>query len=256
MRFLESGKHRVHYGIACDDDDSETMGYCADIKKYMLLGYSAQPRRPTMGDAFNEMAMLMPAEVYVLANDDMLVLSDEWDDVIAEAVEKTPHGVFWWTAAGKRNVLVPIITEKWRAAQGGLFTSFFPFWYDDLCLAELWVMTTDSDNIILPINIIDKPRTITHRMRELVFWQKVYNASRVLRVTQAQEIAEKLGLPKPEGSKYVAERLNDHVGNVSDERLQQIQDNQGDKEPPDVAYNIAKERALRTFPHLVAQKAA
>lgn len=255
MRFLESGKHRVHYAVACDDDDAATMSYCAEIKKHILLGYKAGPRRQTMGDYFNEMALLMPAQVYVLANDDMLVLSDEWDDVIAKAVEETPHGVFWWTSAGKQNVLVPIITEKWRQAQGGLFTSFFPFWYDDLCLAELWVMTTDRDNIILPINIIDKPRTVTHRMRELIFWQKVYNASRVLRVTQAEEIAEKLGLPKPQGSKHIAEALTDHVGNVSDERLQQIQDNQGDREPPDEAYKTAKANALKKFPHLVQNAA-
>lgn len=251
MRFLESGKNRVHYGVVCDDDDPETVAYCADIKKYMYLGYLAGPRIPTMGGMFNIMAEHMPAQVYVLANDDMLVLSDNWDQVIAEAVEKTPHGVFWWTSAGPQNVLVPIITEPWRAASGGLFTSFFPFWYDDLCLAELWVMTTDQDNIILPINIIDKPRTVTTRMRELKFWQQVYNASREVRVTQAKEIAEKLGLPVPQCTVHLAKRLAEHVGNVSDEMLDKIEHNQGDRNPPDQAYKDAKARAVKLFPHLL-----
>ena len=252
MKFLESGRHRVHYGIACDDDDMETVNFCADIKKYMHLGYSAQPRRPTLGDAFNEMAMHMPAQVYCMLNDDMLVLSDNWDECVAKAVEETPHGVFWWSSAGPQFVLIPIITEKWRAAQGGLFTSFFPFWYDDLCLAELWTMTTDADNIVLPIQAIDKPRTITTRMRELTFWQQVYNATRPLRVKQAYDMAEKLGLPRPQCPEHLLVRLNEHVGNMSAERLDQIEANQGDREPPDEAYKAQKAKVLQMFPHLEA----
>lgn len=250
MQFLESGKHRVHYGVACDDDDPATITFCAEIQKHMNLSYRAVPRHPTLGEAINKLADLMPAQVYVLINDDVLVLTDKWDDVIAKAVEETPHGVFWWTSKGDANVLFPIITDKWKAACGSLLTSFFPFWYDDLCLCELWVMTTDKDNIFLPIDIIDKPKTVTHRMRELTFWQKVYTASRALRITQAREIAEKLGLPPPQSTEYIAKLMNAHLKTVSDAWIQQIEDNQGDKAEPDEAYKIAKARALALFPNV------
>jgi hypothetical protein len=236
LHFLESGKHNVTYGVACDDDDPETSDFCKQESKRVRLAYRIGKRHTSMGEMVNTMAQLIPADVYLVINDDVLCLSNNWDDVIAQAAEKTPHGVFWWTSACEQQVLFPIVTEKWRAAAGGIFSDFFPFWYDDLCLVELWTMTTDAESIILPINICDKPRTVTHRMRELTFWQKVYNGTRKLRVQKAYEMAEKLGLKRPDSPQHLAALLNLHLRRVSDEWINLIEHNQGDKNPPDAAY--------------------
>lgn len=245
MHFLESRKHNVKYGVVCDDDDPDTSNWCKSVQSEIPLAYVCGPRRRAMGEMINDMAERMPADVYLVINDDVLCLSLNWDQVIADALTKTPHGVFWWTSECEQQVLFPIVSHKWKEAAGGVFSDFFPFWYDDLCLVELWTMTTSEENIMLPIKICDRPNTRTHRMRELKFWQKVYNGTRKLRVKKAYEIAEKLGLEKPQAPDKIAVLLDLHMRRVSDEWIQRIEDNQGDKSPPDAAYLKKREEAER-----------
>ena len=246
MHFLQSGKHEVTYGVICDEDDPETAKLCAALQaEGVPVAYTNGPRAPSLGGMINRMAELLPGDVYVGINDDVLCLTRNWDDVIAQAVDKTPHGVFWWESDCEQQVLFPIITHRWKEANGGLFTDFFPFWYDDLCLVELWTMTTSQENIILPIRICDRPRTRTHRMRELKFWQKVYNGTRKLRVAKSYEIAEKLGLEKPQAPHHIATLLNLHMKRVNDTWIQHIEDTQGDPSPPDAAYLKKREEAER-----------
>lgn len=247
MRFLESGKHEVKYVVGVDEDDVETQEACKKLRdaRVLPLGYRTDARPVSLGGLINQLALCEPADVYTAINDDIVCLTPNWDDEIAKEVEKLPHGVFWWTDASSNGALFPIVTEKWRAAAGGIFGEWFPFWYDDLCLLELWVMATDEEVHQLPILICDKPRTVTHRMRELRFWQRIYIASRVLRIKLAREIAEKLGLPRPASTEHIAALMNNQLRRVAPGWIQSIEDFQGDKTPPDENYKIAKERALK-----------
>lgn len=243
LYFLRSYKNDIQFGVVCDEDDEPTINFCREIQKEIPLSYLVGPRRETMGEMVNSMAEKLPADAYLVINDDVMCLSLNWDQCIAEALEKTPHGVFWWASEGEHQVLFPIVSHAWKEAAGGVFSDFFPFWYDDLCLVELWTMTTSEESIILPIKICDRPKTITHRMRELKFWQKVYNGTRKLRVKKAYEIAEKLGLETPQAPDKIAILLDLHMRRVSDENIQKIEDNQGDKNPPDAAYLRKREAA-------------
>ena len=262
MQFLESGKHEVRYVVGVDDDDEETRRACEWLgsKKQISLGVRVDARPVSLGGLINELALCKPADVYAAVNDDIVCLSPGWDEEIAKAVERLPHGVFWWTDGSGNGALFPIVTEKWRAAAGGIFSEWFPFWYDDLCLLELWMMTTDAEIQELDIKICDKPRTVTHRMRELKFWQNVYIATRKLRVAQAYDIAAKLGLPKPQGTEHIAALMNNHIKRVADEWIAEIEANQGDKTPPDENYRIAKDKARRMLeevsPEIAANAAA
>lgn len=247
LRYLESGKHEVRYGVISDEDDPATFEWCKTAKHIPLVN-RVEPRYQTMGGAINEMSEWMHvnlgSEVFTVINDDILCLTPNWDDIIAKAVEETPHGVFWWNDTNEQGyeALYPIVTDKWRKAAGGLFTDYFPFWYDDLCLAELWTMTTDSDNIRLDCQICDKPVKTT-RMRELSFWQQVYTKSRKLRVAKAYEMADKLGLPRPSSPEMIKALVDSKLKRVSDEWLDSIEQNQGETTAPDSAYLDAKARA-------------
>lgn len=243
MHFLESGKHEVRYVVGADEDDAETQEACKALRSRLPLGLRTDKRPVSLGGLINQLALCEPADVYTAVNDDIVCLTPNWDEEIANAVEKLPHGVFWWTDKSGNGALFPIVTEKWRAAAGGIFSEWFPFWYDDLCLLELWMMATDEAVQQLEIFLCDKPRTVTHRMRELKFWQQIYIASRVLRVKQARQIAERLGLPSPQCTEHVAVLMNAQLRRVEPGWIQQIEDNQGDKNPPDENYFIAKARA-------------
>lgn len=245
LRYLESGKHQVRYCVISDDDDPATAEWCS-AAKHIPITNRVGPRQTTMGGAINEVAEYFSdhADAYTVINDDILCMSANWDDTIAKAVEATPHGVFWWGCdeSMEQDALYPIVTEKWRQAAGGVFTDYFPFWYDDLCLAELWLMTTDAEAIRLDCKIIDRP-VMTTRMREVKFWQQVYTQTRVLRVQQAYQVAERLGLPKPQGAVHVGKLMTSHLKSVPDEKLDAIEKNQGETAPPDAAYLEARARA-------------
>jgi len=248
---LQSGKHGIQYGVCCDDDDLETQEFCRSVKDKFALAMRIAPRQKTMGGAINDMASRMPADVYLVINDDIFCCSYGWDDVIAKAIEEKPYGIFWWKNIYPMDALYPIVTEKWRAAAGGIFTDHYPFWFDDLCLAELWTMATQEVQPRLDIYICDKPVS-TQRMRDLKFWQQFYTKTRVERVRKSIEIAEKLGLPKPVIGEEVAKRLTYLLTAMSDEYLAQIEKNQGETTPPDPAYVVAKLKAEKYLEDMAA----
>lgn len=257
MKFLASGQNEINYIVAADDDDQATIDFVtSEIPNHKGLKLRVGKRNRTLGGLINQVAEENPADVYLVINDDILVLSYEWDKVIAEAVEETPYGVFWWKNATPEEVLFPIVTEAWRKASGGIFTDHYPFWYDDLCLTELWMMVTSKENIVLPIYVCDRPRTVTHRMRELVFWQEVYKKTRTLRVQKAHDMADALGLEPPQAALQIGLLMQNHMKRVSDEWIQAIENTQGDPAPPDQAYLDAKARAEELIANLDYLKAA
>ena len=247
MRYLESGDNTVHYYVIYDDDDEETHDFCQKLRNSNFpLGYRRGPRFETMGGVINQVAEYAhdndKSDVYLVINDDTLCLSLNWDRYISEAVEKTPYGVFWWKNALPVETLFPIVTEKWRQAAGGMFTDHYPYWFDDLCLIELWMMATDQEAIFLDCTLIDKP-VHTHRMRDLRFWQQVYNKTRPMRVEKAVEIAEKLGLPKPRMLQTFAKMIDKEFSGMTSDRLREIELSQGDvKITPDPSYLKVKAR--------------
>lgn len=244
LHYCESRENQITYGVIVDDDDIPTKLFCIGLQKEWPITIRVGPRPQSLGGVDNEMAAHMPADVYCVLGDDMLCLTPNWDRVIAEAVEKNPKGVFWWTQPDGSPITAPIVTEAWRAAAGGIFTDYFPFWYDDLWLYELWYMVTDSEALLLPITMFDRPES-TIRMRELSFWHNFYNVMRGQRVQQAFDIAEKLRLPRPVMGPHLFERLKNHSVILPEMEEDIHRRNKAESTPPGPEYNRAKERAMQ-----------
>lgn len=244
LDILSSGKHNVHYGVCCDEDDPTTALFCMGMQKDIYLSIRQGPRPESLGGLINDMAERMPADVYVALNDDCLCIEPEWDDKIAAAVKETPHGVFLWEDAskGKHHAMYCIATDKWRRAAGGMFTNDFPFWFDDLALMELWIMATNTPLQKLPIKIVDVPKD-THRMRDLGFWRDFFVFTRSERLEKAKEIAEKLGLPAPQLADSMKAEFDNLFAPMPEEQIRAIEEAQGDKGEPDDNYKRAKARA-------------
>lgn len=242
LRMLESGAHKVTYAVACDEDDVDTIEMCKSLMDQLPLRWFAGSRPVSLGGLVNEIALKVPADVYTAVCDDVLCVTMCWDAYIAEAVEKKPYGVFWWKNALPAEAFWAIVTEKWRAAAGGIFTDHYPFWYDDLCLVELWIMATNEDPQGLEIFLADRP-VKTMRLREVKFWRSLFTKTRAWRVKHGREIALKLGLPTPRLSEEFARQWTDILGEAPDEHCERIQDIQGDPGPPDPSYLIARSRA-------------
>lgn len=237
-----SEDHEITFCVAVDDDDEPTKLAVRDMRQSIPIYVRLGPRPESLGSVANDLARAWPADAYAVFADDLLCCTYNWDRVVAKAVEETPHGVFWWTAARDVATFVPIVTEKWRSAAGCIFTEHFPFWYDDLWLHELWIMATDADPISLDIQVIDKP-TSTQRMRELRFWHDFYTFMRAERVRSGKRIAAALGFSEPRIGPHLAPRLN-AMSIVTDEFLTDIERrNKAETDAPSAVYLKIKERA-------------
>lgn len=268
LHSLSSRKHEVTYGIVCDEDDPATIGTAKSLQAVMPVAYSVSPRSPSLGQLVNEMADYMPADVYLSLADDVLCLTPNWDDMIAQAWEKEPRGVWWWTPAREdQPVLYAIVSHKWKEANGGkLFTDYFPFWYDDLWLLSVWILVYEGPMLTIDAKIMDCPRH-THRMRDLRFWHNFYIAMNPTRIKQAKDIAAKLnfpqsklvgasvGLPDLSISEALSKRLLE-TPKEFEESMEKIVDNQGDKEPVTEAYARAKARAEKLMQQMEFLKSA
>lgn len=237
-----SEKHDITFCVACDDDDEPTKEVLKVLRAQIPLFVRIGPRPDSLGSVANDLSEHWRADAYAVWADDLICATYGWDEKVAQAVEKTPHGVFWWNTARGVPTFVPVVTERWRKAAGAIFTEHFPFWYDDLWLHELWVMATDADPITLDCDVVDKPRS-TQRMRELRFWHDFYTHMRAERVLQGRAIAKALGLPEPVIGPHLAKRLNE-MSVVTDEFLDDIQvKNKAETTPPNAQYIATKARA-------------
>ena len=240
--------HQVVYMIGVDADDIETVGMGKLLVTPSLRGgpicMRVFARTPSLGEMVNRMALDAPADVYCSLCDDVLVMTEGWDARIAEAVEAKPDGVFWWKTDEKRAATYAIVTEKWRAASGRVFTDYFPYWWDDVWLLHVWIQASESSWLYVDAELEDRPHN-TQRMRDLRFWADFYADRSAEREAEADRIRQALGWPRT----LTPASLDTFVKAacaLSPEFLadaDNIEGRQGEKEPPTAEYMRAKARA-------------
>lgn len=238
---LESGKHEVTYVVGCDDDDEKTEAACKLLQVGGRVAYG-KFRRTTLGKIVNDLAAAAPADVYCSLCDDIRIQTAYWDEKIAEAVEAKPDGVFWWKTSEERPATYAIVTEKWRAAAGYIFTDYFPFWFDDLWLLQLWMLAHENPWLYVDAWLEDRPYN-TQRMRDLRFWHEFYQSQRPARIAEAKRIARALGWKVTEGFHERAAELIGTPNPAFMADIDNIEARQGDKGPPTAEYLRAKARA-------------
>lgn len=235
MRAKESGENAARYVIGADLDDPRTISASFDLYKEGLpVAPVVQPRRPSLGAIANHLAEKAPADVYVSMGDDIEVLTDGWDAKIAEAWRAQPDGVWWWCCAN--GATLAIVSEKWRAAAGRLYTDYFPFWYDDMWLIEVQRYATGRVGDRLDIWVADKGPG-THRMRDLKEWDDFFWSRREERKAEAARTREGLGWPTP----ATLDGLDLEPNPAFDPAALEAQ--QGDQAPPTPEYEAALARA-------------
>lgn len=242
LQELQSGKHDVTYVIGVDEDDADTINTCEVMKMGGHVAYGVFKRTGSLGAMDNALALKVPADVYCVLGDDLQIVTRDWDDIIAKAWEAKPDGMWWWSSKMEPAPLAPIISHKWFEASGRLFTDYFPFWWDDLWLLEVWILAAEGPPLF--IDAFMKDRSIhTHRMRDLRFWSDFYHSRRPERVADAKRIAAALGWELT----GITEGLCAYFGGPATDfldKIDQIEAGQGDTaKEPTPEYLKAKARA-------------
>jgi hypothetical protein len=208
---LASGVHPVRYAIGIDEDDPATLEAIESLsRKVWGVTPVRGPAPEALGEALNGLLDAVPGDVCVFLGDRTFILTPRWDLVIAQALSATPHGVFWQTHPDLRtSCIFPVISRHWLDAARPIFTNYFPFWFDDTWLAELWLFATGAAPIMLPTHAFRQAHK-TARLRDLEFWYRFFFALRPMRIQRGREIGSRLGLPPVDADRIrVALERND-----------------------------------------------
>jgi len=241
---MSSRLHAISYAIGYDSDDPATgeAAYMLGLGEPVVIPYCSE-RIGSLGQMVNNIAAKTPADVYCSLCDDVEILSRNWDHTIYANWLEQPDGVWWWRALKERPATYAVVSHKWYEAAGYIFTDYFPFWWDDVWLMQVWNLASGK----LPLGIdafLDDRAFATHRMRDLRFWTDFYTVLKPQRLSEAARIGRALGWP-PNGKSLVIEN-GVPLGDVRPGFLTEIpgiEAHQGDKGPATPEYLAAKQRA-------------
>lgn len=236
-----SGRHDVTYVVGCDDDDPTTGALVVLIASRGLpVKAHCGPRMSSLGGLINEICAANPADVYCPLCDDVMTHTMDWDEVIHRAWLKRRDGVWFWRTKDSHYA---VVSEKWRAAAGRIFTDYFPFWWDDVWLIQLWMYVTGKPRQYIDAWLEDGAPSTT-RMRDLEFWTEFYWSRADERRQEANRIRRALGRSafrlQPHHEMY---RNPDYT-----RRTGEIQAKQGERSPPTPEYLKALHRAQALMP--------
>lgn len=233
-----SGKHDIRFLVGCDSDDPHTIATAWTLR---LRGLPVYPfvakRQGSLGQLINLMSLEAPADVYTSLADDIECTTHDWDDIIARAWQAKPDGIWWWGCPS--GTTFSVISEKWRAAAGRIFTDYFPYWWDDMWLLEVYRYASGEGGDYLKrldCELVDKAES-TMRMRDLPFWTDFFWSRRPERIEEARRIRQTLGWRK------VRDLSELHLKVHPDFSAEKVEAKQGEKGPPTPEYVRAKARA-------------
>jgi hypothetical protein len=233
---LASGKHDIQFIIGADHDDPNTMamGYVLKLQRRPVTVHPMQ-RMSSLGAMANTLATVEPADVYCSMGDDHEVQTPNWDEAIHQAWMQQADNVWWWHC--KQNMTLAIVSDRWRRAAGRIYTDYFPFWWDDLWLLQIWRYASGRDCILGIPAFIKDCGPGTHRMRDLQFWTDFYWSRRAERIAEADRIRTILGWPSVKHTAALDLTPNPTFVPA------QVEGQQGERTPPTPEYRRAKSRA-------------
>lgn len=203
MAALASGKHEIIYGVRCDEDDPQTMEAAEALSTGHPILIQSGPRPATLGEAHNGLMAGMQGEagpfgVFVSWIDRTFVVTPGWDEEIAREAAADSIRLMWWKSEQDPHPTHPVVPAGWYDACGGrVWAEFFPFWFANTWLAEVWELARGAELVFLNTVQYAGRRGRTQRLRDLMFWSEFYQAMRPMRVEEAARIRAVLGWPEP-----------------------------------------------------------
>lgn len=195
MDGISSGQNKITYAVILDDDDYVTL---EQFEHWQKSGMVPEGVKTFIGDRskgiharFNEAMRSCPADIYSQACDDAWPLAFKWDALLAGAAQMPAFS--WQECNDPANATYPVISHKWLEAVGRFYPEYFPFWFADTWIAEVYALAFAK-----PIGVVNQlpmggKRGNTQGMRDLAFWFEFFAATRVERIEEAKAVAKAYG---------------------------------------------------------------
>lgn len=177
--------------IGYDDDDPQP-AYHAHPQ---IINSTAQ-REDSLGAKFNRCAGHYPADLYVLSMDDVAISTPGWDEILAAQASLFRDGIgyvyFGREINGERLPSMMAVTRR-VVDLIGFCPEYFPFWFNNVWIDEVANLVGGYGRRVLPaaIDVRYPSGTLPEPpRRDVRFWGQFLDASRPLRLAQADKLID------------------------------------------------------------------
>lgn len=199
---LATGNNEVAYRIVCDEDDQLTAKAIGKLPGITTIIHSGVgPLSPRMNSA----ALESDAELITNAGDDTFPLAQYWDDIIASGLDQG-HDMFSWQEVNDpTNNTMLVFSKRWLKAVGRMLPEYFPFWFGDTWVAEVYELALQHAMPIVTNLQWGGKRGKTKGMFDLAFWFEFFAATRCERIAEARAVCFALDKPFTENLEMLAD---------------------------------------------------
>lgn len=194
---LATGNNKITYAVVLDNDDYVTLEQWDHWKKSGMLPDGVREfigaRNKTVNARVNDAVRACPGDLYSQIVDDCFPLTQHWDSIFAAARELP--ALCWQERNDPDNATFLIISEKWRQQTGRFYPEYFPFWFADTWLAEVYKLAFGAPIAVIQQLCMGGKRGTTQGMRDVEFWFKFFAYTRSERIAEAQMLAAAYGRP-------------------------------------------------------------
>lgn len=160
--------------IAADDDDVGTIGMQDTLTDPRLV-WSIEPRPDSLGEKYNRVLKVAPADVYLVMVDYAPLVTAGFDARILEAAQVYPDGyaVILNHLANLSFSAINAVTHKLAEKMGGIYPEHFPYWFVDHWLEDMAKLIDRVVFVNVRTDISKRPGTMDQR--EPYFWGALFD---------------------------------------------------------------------------------
>ncbi len=160
--------------ICADDDDDGTISMQDSIKDPRLI-WSIEPRPDSVGEKFNRVMRVAPADVYMVHVDYAPQMTPGFDEKVLEAAKVYPdgHAFILGHLANLSFSSINAVTHKLATKMGGIYVEYFPYWFTDHWFEDLARKTGRQVFVDALVDCNNKQPTIGKA--EPYFWGCVFD---------------------------------------------------------------------------------
>ena len=196
LQATASGDHAIHYAVSFCRDDLATEAAACSVP---FVSTFQRPIDCTPGAAFNDAVRKMPlADIYTGFADDVFPLTWGWDDYLHQALHHPMVAFCWQEATDPLNTSYGAVAGRALRALGKPCPEYFPYWFNDLWLAEIHHMAFGFRPSLVDGLKLGGKRGTTQGFRDFPFWCQVFTHTRGERIRLAVKLAAEYGATPPD----------------------------------------------------------
>lgn len=240
--------------VSIDDDDQPSIS--AAMPYIDRIGVSVKPREDTLGEKYNRVLTVAPADLYLAMVDYAPIITKDFDVKLIEAAQtyKDGYACVVGPFANLSFACIYAVTAKFAEGMEGIFPPYFPYWFIDHWLDDVAQMT----GRMVFTNVVSdfwSKRPGTMERREPGWWGTFYDKTYHLRAAHARRIIDAMDETPDRKKGLIANfpRIQQRSAMIN-EQLRQNNDAWSDPSR-DERYERIKHSAMRVLKEVTAKAA-